>query len=235
MLSLPAPRRSAGLAALGRCLGASLVELMIGVTIGLLIVGSSVSLFVIHLTSSKQLMISTRLNQELRAAGDLVVRDLRRAGYWQNAIQGTLAIGTGSTTTPNPYRAVTTGSSSVEYGFSRDTTENDTFDSTEAFGFRLTNVGVLEMQTAQNTWVAMTDLNLVRITAFTITPIVTTLPLGQLCPRSCAVGSANCPTTSVRRVDVVLRGESVRDATQVRELRMSVRLRNDRLDGVCPA
>ena len=108
-------------------------------------------------------------------------------------------------------------------------------DSTETFGFRLTNTGVLEMQTAQGTWVAMTDLNLVRVTAFTVTPTVTSLALGDLCPTTCAIGSPNCPTSSVRRFDVLLRGESARDSTLVRELRRAVRLRNDRLDGQCPA
>lgn len=215
--------------------GASLIELMVGVTVGLLIVGSAIGLFASHLTSSTQLMFSARLNQELRAAAEVVVRDLRRASYWQNAIQGTIAVGTGSATTANPYKAVTAASGSVDYGFSRDTTENDVLDSTETFGFRLTSTGVLEMQTAQGTWVAMTDLNLVRVTAFTVTPTVTSLALGDLCPTTCAIGSPNCPTSSVRRFDVLLRGQSARDSTLVRELRMAVRLRNDRLDGQCPA
>lgn len=215
--------------------GASLIELMVGVTVGLLIVGSAIGLFASHLTSSTQQIFSARLNQELRAAAEVVVRDLRRASYWQNAIQGTIAVGTGSATTANPYKAVTSASGSVDYSFSRDTTENDVLDSTETFGFRLTSTGVLEMQTAQGTWVAMTDLNLVRVTAFTVTPTVTSLALGDLCPTTCAVGSPNCPTSSVRRFDVLLRGQSARDSTLVRELRMAVRLRNDRLDGQCPA
>ena len=81
----------------------------------------------------------------------------------------------------------------------------------------------------------MTDINLVRVTAFTVTPVVTTLHLGDICPKTCAIGSPNCPSTSVRRFDVLLRGQAASDALIVRELRMSVRMRNDRLDGQCPA
>lgn len=218
-----------------RSRGTSIIELMIGVTIGLVIVAGAAGLFATHLTQTKRQMMSARLNQELRAAADVVVRDLRRASYWKDAIQGTLAIGTGSATAQNPYRQVVAGTGSIEYGFSRDGTENNVLDSNEIFGFRMTNAGVLEMETTSGSWTPMTDINLVRVTAFTVTPVVTTLHLGDICPKTCAIGSPNCPSTSVRRFDVLLRGQAASDALIVRELRMSVRMRNDRLDGQCPA
>ena len=91
------------------------------------------------------------------------------------------------------------------------------------------------MQTTEGSWQMVTDPQVVSITAFSVTPVTTTLPLGHLCATACPVGTPNCPTTTVRRYDIVLRGQAVADAQVVRELRTSVRMRNDRLEGQCPA
>ena len=65
--------------------GLSIVELLIGLAIGLFIVGGAIKLFVDNLTNNRRLLLETRVNQDLRAAADLIARDLRRAGYWRNA------------------------------------------------------------------------------------------------------------------------------------------------------
>ena len=71
----------------GRQSGLSLVELLVGAAIGLFLVGGATKLFIDTLDDSRRLIIETRVNQDLRAASDLVARDLRRAGYWPNALQ----------------------------------------------------------------------------------------------------------------------------------------------------
>ncbi|MBI5258736.1 MAG: prepilin-type N-terminal cleavage/methylation domain-containing protein [Burkholderiales bacterium] len=224
MLTAPAaaPRR-----------GLSLVELMVGVTVGMVVAGGALTLFARNLGGSRQLLLETRLNQDLRAAADLVTRDLRRAGYWGNAILGTKAIGATAVTAQNPYRTVATPSGSeIAYEFSQGT-ENDTLDAGENFGFRLDN-GALQMQSTTGTWTSLTDNTAVTITAFAITPTVTTLDLGYLCPKACGAGTPNCPTVTVRSYAVLLRGQSVKDSSVVRSLRSNVRLRNDALAGQCP-
>ena len=214
--------------------GMSIVELMVGVAVGLIVVSSAIRMFAETLSSSRHLLSETRVIQDLRAVGDLVTRDLRRAAYWDNAILGTLAVGAGSTTTANPYVAVaTSGGAQITYAYTRDATEDNALGAGEQFGFRLHDEQV-EMQTSQGTWQAVTNPAAVRITGFTITPQVTVLPLGHLCPKTCAAGTPNCPTVTVRRMDLLLRGQSTRDAAVVRELRSSVRMRNDQFDGVCP-
>ena len=215
--------------------GFSIVELLVGVTIGLIVTSSTVVLSSRSLASSRQLLTEIRVNQDLRAVADLVTRDLRRAGYWGNAILGTQATASSSVAASNPYATVSTGvAGSVTYAFTRDATENNLLDGAEQFGFRLAS-GRVEMQTAQGTWQAVTDPEVLSITAFTITPTMTVLPLGHLCSTTCAPGAPNCPTVTVRRIDLLLRGQSVHDATLVRELRSSVRLRNDEFGGACPA
>jgi prepilin peptidase dependent protein B len=214
--------------------GMSLVELFVGIAIGLIVVAGTLNLYVTHLTGSRKLQLEARLNQDLRAAADLVARDLRRASFWDNALSGTVAVGVGGATSPNPYRSVSTpAGDTIEYGFSRDVTENNALDVNEHFGFRLED-GALKMQTAEDSWQTVTDPQVISITAFSVTPVTTTLPLGHLCTKGCPVGTPNCPTTTVRRFDIVLRGRAVADSQVVRELQSTVRMRNDRLEGQCP-
>lgn len=215
--------------------GVSIIELMVGVTVGLIVVGAAVTLSGRNIAASRALLSDIRVNQDLRAVADLVTRDLRRAAYWGNAIQGTRVAGSGSVAPRNPYGAVdASGGANVTYSFTRDTTEDDTLGSGEQFGFRLQD-GRVEMQTAQGSWQAVTDPEVITISTLTITPTATVLPLGHLCPTTCAVGAPNCPTVTVRRFDLLLRGTSARDASSVRELRSTVRVRNDQFNGACPA
>ena len=89
--------------------GFSLVELLIGILIGLFIVGGAFSLFLSNLDSSRRLLLEARLNQDLRAAADLVTRDLRRAGYWTSAVQGI------TVNQVNPNQMVTSAPNTVSY------------------------------------------------------------------------------------------------------------------------
>lgn len=220
--------------------GVSLVELMVGAAVGLLLIAAIVTLYVSSLSGGRKLALDARLNQDLRAAADLVARDLRRASFWDASLSGTTIASSGATT-PNPYRAVTPDSGStvqeILYMFSRDATENNTADDNEKFGFRLTNAGVLEMKTRQDeNWHAITNPGVVRITAFNIDPSQSQeISLGYLCPTTCGAGTPNCPTTRVRRYQISITGQSVADANITRALQSTVRLRNDRLEGQCPA
>ena len=228
MLSLsPRPARR-------RARGISLIELMVGLVVSLIVVGGALSMMVRIQTTSWRLMIETRLNQDLRAAADLMARDLRRSGYWGNAIQGTLAQGVGSVAAQNPYRALSGSTADgLAYGFSRDAVENNTLDTAEQFGFRLYS-GVLQMQLTSGVWQNLTDDKNVLVTALAVTPTLTALPIGSLCSKPCAVGTPNCAVSTVRNLAITLTGQSVRDSTVVRSTAMTVRVRNDEFAGQCP-
>ena len=58
---------------------------MVGVAVGLFVAGGAAKLFVDNLSNNRRMLVETRINQDLRAATDLIARDLRRAGYWRNA------------------------------------------------------------------------------------------------------------------------------------------------------
>lgn len=215
--------------------GLSLIELMVGLVVSLIVVGGAISMMVRMQTTTWRLLQETRLNQDLRAAADVMARDLRRGGFWGNAIQGTLAVGVGSAVAQNPYASLSNHSTDgVTYRFSRDATENNTLDDVEHFGFRL-HEGVLQMQTANDVWQDLTDAKNLLVTALTITPTLTTLPLGSICSKPCAAGTPNCPVSTVRSLAVTLTGQSVRDSALVRSTRLTARMRNDESAGQCPA
>lgn len=125
-----------------RARGASLVELLVGVALALFILSGLVVVFVGGLEGSRRMLLEARLRQDMRAAMELVTRDLRRGGYWGNAISRTV-VPEGVTTpvnyadpcstTPgaafNPYGCITTsGATQIDYRYSRDSVEDNEVD-----------------------------------------------------------------------------------------------------------
>jgi type IV pilus assembly protein PilW len=239
--------------------GLSIVEFMVGIAVGLFIVGGATKLFVDYLGSNRTLLLETRVNQDLRAAADLVARDLRRASYWRNATAG---ISTVPSVLPasNPYRTVAYDGSTgtLTYSYSKD--DVDTVDATtEAFGVKravVSGKGVLQLQTAGG-WQTITDpgtLDIPSTNGLTITPTADrVVELWDECP--CIFDSTcfkrqfanpdpvttvkgihfdNRPRITIRQYDVRIRAQSSTDAKIVREIRELVRVRNDQLDGTCP-
>ena len=220
----------------GHQCGMSIVEMLIAVAIALFVMAGTISLFVTNLGNMRRLGTEARVNQDMRTAMELITRDLRRAGYWANAISGTVAAGVNNVTTANAYAGVTATASQVNYSFARDT--DNLLGPSEQFGFRL-NAGVVEMQTDATSWQAITNSDLLTVTALTITPVTTALPVGDICMKTCAAGTVspegtNCPTLTIRQYRLLLQGRSATDNRIKRELQSSVRIRNDQFDGACP-
>lgn len=222
-------------------LGMSIVELLIGVAVGLFILAGASAMFVGNVTNSRRLLLEARLNQDLRATMDLVTRDLRRGGYWGNSLDGTLATGSVSTTVPNPYSVVTqTGSTQIDYAYTRDATENNALDAgTEQFGFKLDTTAHAVQMNIGGTWQTLTNTDILSIpnNGFTITPTETAIDIRAACAKTCTdtVLAPSCPRIQVRTYSIVLTGTSKTDSAVSRTLRSQVRVRNDALSGSCPA
>ena len=77
-----------GFAAQRRQRGMSIIEMLVGVVVGLLVVAGASKLMIDSFGENRRLLLETRVNQDLRAAADLIARDIRRAGYWANAGSG---------------------------------------------------------------------------------------------------------------------------------------------------
>lgn len=214
--------------------GASLVELMVGVAVGLVVVAAAVTLATVQVSEHRRLQLEAQVQQDLRAAADLVTRELRRAGHWPEA---TLAIATGdASAVPNPHAAITptaTAATQVDFAYARPDAASG------PFGFRLDG-RVLRMRLGAAGWQELTDANVLRVTAFSVTPRPAA-PIRLPCPRPCADGTTDCwPTLTVRELAIDIAGESAVDPTVRRTLRTVVRPRNDLVafdtaGPVCPA
>jgi len=217
--------------------GLSLVELMVGTVISLLIAAAGATLLTSQLRENRSLLLEARLMQDLRTAADLVARELRRDGYWGAATDGVWVAGAGSVAS-NPYAAIApaaAASDAVSLRYSRDAIENNVVDANEQFGFRL-RANAVEIQLGSGNWQALTDAGTLTVTGFGATPTVQDVSLEAFCARPCTAGAGTCPPRlQVRSVAVVISGRLVGDASVVRSVRSTVRLRNDPVTGACAA
>jgi prepilin peptidase dependent protein B len=65
--------------------GFTIVELLMGILVGLIVVAGAIAVYVTVVRGGNYLVREARVNQELRVAMDLMVNDIRRAGYWRDA------------------------------------------------------------------------------------------------------------------------------------------------------
>lgn len=226
--------------------GFSLIENMVGITIGLFIVTGALIFMSTITTNNRDLMIETRLIQDLRTSSDLVARDIRRAGYWAGATNGVYVPGNTAPIPQNSYRdlipgscddptlaaavsspASTTTLTSLCYYIEQGTSDNTT-SSAERFGFKLLN-GVLYAIVAGAPAQPLSDPNTVTITQFNLIPSPMTITLSSNC-----VGTpTNPPQVVVRAFEVELRGHPPSDSTLVRAVRTKAKVRNDAVNGSC--
>jgi prepilin peptidase dependent protein B len=201
--------------------GFTLVELLIGITLSLFLAAGATKFFVDYLHSNRLMLAETRLNQDLRAVMDTVARDLRRAGYWSQAVKA-------SQWPPaaNPYQAVTPTAGATASVVTHD------YDATGYTGFRISNA-VLEAES--RVWQEFTDPQSVRITAFSVTSQPQEVSLGSYCTPACTLGEPGCPSLIVRRFLIRIEAQSTADAGIVRRMEESVRVRNDEVTRpTCP-
>jgi prepilin peptidase dependent protein B len=214
--------------------GLTLVELLVGTALGLVVVAGAMTLLAGQIANSRRMLLEARLQQDLRAAADLLARDMRRAGYWQHAVEAIAY-----PPRPNPYRALTpsatTSATSATYSYSRDITENDAVDSNERFGVRVSS-RALQLLDGGGGWQQVTDPASVHVTRLVIQPVVRRVALGHRCSPPCDASEPACPSLHLRTLDIDIQGRSPTDNQVVRRVRQTVRLRNDDLPAAqCPA
>ena len=220
-------------AARRRQTGLSMVELMVGVAIGLFVVAGATLAVSNQLGDNRRLMLETQIQQDLRAAADVIARDVRRSGYWASAQDGVWNASAVAVTS-NPYTALTPASgvaSEVHFGYSRGAVENNVLDVNDEAGFRLVN-GAIQMRTGGQ-WQALTDSTTLKVTVFNVT--LNSQDVALSCFNPCPLGAVACPPTqSVREIKVEITGNAVFDPSVVRSATSNVRLRNDVINGTCP-
>lgn len=208
--------------------GLSLVELMVGVTIGLIIAAAATLLMTGQLIENRRLVSETQVQQDLRAATDLMARELRRVGAANELnVLGTVWHAGSSGASPNAMAStLTLAPSKVEFNYQPIVGPS----AVPPFsGFELQGSTVRTRIGGQ--WQELTDPNTLRVTALTPTVVsdgsaAIVLPCAKACPPP--GGPTDCwPRFEVRRARVTLQVEAKADATVQRSLSSSTRLRND--------
>ncbi len=201
--------------------GLSLVELLVGIAVGMFVVASAAMLVSTQLNDNRRLLLETQVQQDLRAAADIITRELRRSGHWPGAAG--FAWTSGGAAAVNPHSDVILHAApfdEVKFSYWRQANEIG------PYGFKQDG-NVLKTLLAAGGWHELTDGNTLRITAFSITPRdgpQARLPCQKLCPD----GTDSCwPTLTVRELDLDIEGEAASDPSVKRSLRTVVRLRND--------
>lgn len=200
-----------------------MVELMISVAVGLTVLAGVTTMLVDSLRANNDTIRASRLNQELRAVMSLVVGELRRAGYrgdYANYI-GLLAAGQTFSNT------VTVSDGGAQVNLSYDLDGDGAFSTAEAFGFRLVDQKVQALR--NGAWLDLTDpgQSLITTLSFCFWPAADGTCLDAPPDASKVTIPDGAAQVVVKDLRITLTGESAQDATIVRTLRETVRVRND--------
>lgn len=243
----------------GRSQGLSIVELMVGITISLFILAGASLVLTTQLDNNRRLLLEAQVQQDLRTTADMISRDVRRAGFWGKAYcqvwpaQAPAAQGgdpVNCPAQPNPYAAfeLTAAPASLEYDRSTDfegaasfNADDDRVDNVadrprEHVGFQFNeNAGTIEYLVGDS-WQALTDPAVVRITQFTMTLTSRNLPV-PCADVGCQARGPRCGgpvTVQSRDLNFTIVAQAMHDANVRRSLTENVRLRNSLPVEQCP-
>lgn len=175
-----------------------------------------------QMAENRRLLLETQVQQDLRAATDIITRELRRSGYfsypellvWSPSEPA-------SAPEANTYVGLTLGVADdvVTYRYDRPGTALVTF------GYQLDS-DTIKHRIGANVQ-DLTDQRTLKVTAFNV--VLQAVGSTQLsCPKLCADGSQDCwPTLALTDAVVTITGEAVSDSSVSRTVTSRVRLRND--------
>jgi len=220
--------------------GFSLVEMMIASAVGLMLLAGLTFIFTHSVKANTDTLKSAHLHQELRAITDIMTQDIRRSGYWTNAIcsvnANILAAGTtagycaGIAGQANPFGMIIINHDNTCIMYSYDATPNGILDTApnpgnipdEQFGFRL-NGGAVEMRQAgadcdAGGWQDISDPKSITITQ---------LQFNSSDSKFVDINT-NTGRLVTRHIDIVLQGQLKNDPSIQRTVTSGIRVRNDR-------
>lgn len=239
---------------LGYSTGFSLTELLVAIAVGLVVVSGVLGIYVSTLRSNLDNLRMLRLNQELRAAMNIMVRDIRRAGFRGD---GAIAPRPTSLTTLNPFATYNLGGSPaasnnlkiynaaaslvpagtpgscIVYTYDRAPLlvsggTLGSVDDEDKFGFRLDTAGGVGVIQARNGGPGDTDCS------YTSTQPITDDATVNISSLNFSLNDIPVPILGVsgilrhiRTVTVTVTGNLLSDTTTVRTLTETVKLQND--------
>lgn len=235
--------------------GFTLVELLVGLALGWMLLAAAGIWLAAQVQAQRRIVADARIDQDLRAAADLLARELRRAGHWGAAARVAEPRAAGSAVPRNPYadvfpaepgevRAADAGA--IGYAYTRDDVEDDLVAPRERFGFRLNPAthalemrqsGMATAPDARDRWQQVTDPAVVKVTSLDVSLRHRRISLLDQCAATtCGPGDTDCPPqVTTREYLIHLQGARPDRAQRPRHLETVVRLRNDDVRGRCPA
>jgi type IV pilus assembly protein PilW len=220
--------------------GFTLVEFMIGLTIGLLLLSGAFAMAGVQLGEHHRLMLELQVQQELRATAELILRDVRRAAFWDRAQDGVWQDDPDAPVR-NPYADLTVDDAGrrLSYSFARDGSAPGGGSVRETSGFRLSEGRIDQLIAGR--YQPLTDPDLLRVRRFEVRLESQVHPLGDVCDPACAspasgapAGGAACaPILSTRLVTLTVEAEAVHDPRVSHRLELLSPLHNHALSGAC--
>jgi type II secretory pathway pseudopilin PulG len=217
--------------------GLSIVELLVGIAVGLFVLAGATMMASNQISDNKRLLLETQVQQDMRTAMDVIVRDVRRSGYSYHA--DALQLVGAPMATPIGYKpaGVMDTSNVLIYTYSSIASPLDNktanpaepADSPDFKGFKLEDEAI-KVQLGLNNWQALTDIGVVRITGLTATQERTSVDVPTCAtPGACPASLTGCgnPRVVTRFINLTLVGQAVHDPTVSRTLRSRVKVRND--------
>jgi type IV pilus assembly protein PilW len=225
--------------------GLSLIELMIGLLVGAVVVAGALKTFAGSAKNSEDTLNVSTLNQDLRAMMDIMVRDIRRAGYVASpVITDTTAFLNSIRHNPFANIKIEADGSCITYLYNKDSVNPNSVEDSERWGFKKVKdttfsppKTVLRMRRSSpdlacnsGTWESITS-SAVEVTdlRFTLEEIPLNVSRKQSNPASAVEIGCNRGDKClfVRKVTIRLSGALNEDATVMQTLTETVRLRND--------
>lgn len=224
--------------------GLSIIELLVGISTGMFVLAGATMVTANQMTDNRKLLLETQIQQDLRSAMDIIVRDVRRSGYWAGAYK---SVTPDSVVQVNPYSTAgvlpLTDDVVLAYTSSRDEdaghAETGAVESNEHNGFAFDESNhTIDVQLRSGAFEALTDPSVVKITTFTATINPTSVYLPTCSTPPCAMVSPPSPSNAAcgglaqvltRNVVLRIEGEAVHDPSVKRSIVATVRLRNDQV------
>ncbi len=235
--------------------GFTLVELLVGLAISLMLMAGAFAMAGLQVGAHHRLLLELQVQQELRATAELILRDLRRAAFWDRP-QDALWQADAPAPARNPYADIEVGDAGkrVTYSFARDGSSPDGASVREVAGFRWSDGRIDQLVAGR--YQPLTDPAVLRVRAFDLRVESQARSLSDACAGACPPGtsppapppaggggssssdgggaSACGPAIVARLVELVIDAEAVHDRRVRQQLTARSLVRNDALTGGCP-
>lgn len=229
--------------------GLGLIELMVGMVVALIVVAGASALYLNTSQGSINTQRQFRLNQEVRGVMDIITQDVKRAGYWSQAL-------TAASGTMNPFAVRGTNATDLYlttvdptqscWLYSYDATFNtnhiaNTVDGYSFYGFRINNntiqmlpdnSGLADTSTAcgdLNTWQNLTDPSAVYIQSLTLYPTYQCLNTANVATNNGTAPCSHSGDVEVRQLQIGLVAHHVKDTSIAISIQDTVTLPNNRI------